>query len=413
MAQIKPFKGLLYNKNKIKDISAVVAPPYDIISPDEQQRLYRQSPYNVVRLILGKEFARDNDFNNRYTRAAGYLEDWPDKNILQKDKEEAFYIYTQDYTQENKKKTRYGLIALLELEHFSLGKVLPHEVTSGKPKEDRAKLLEKVRANLSPVFTIFPDRQKKITRIFIRQTKGQSLFDFKSGGVRQRLFRLSDKKIIAKLKKLFRDKTIFIADGHHRYEAALSLKHIYNYIMVYLVALNDEGLSILPTHRLVKLPFKITKEEILNRLSRFFEVQKVSRAALMFGQIKKQRKSNKAFGLFLGGRDYFVLKLNKADKNNKVSENLDVSLLHRLIFKKILKIEEAKFNPKIIYYTRDVNLALSLVNKHKYDAVFFLNPTKLSQVKDMATSKLKMPHKSTYFYPKPLSGLVINTFNQG
>lgn len=416
MVQIRPFKGLLYNKDKIKNVNSVVAPPYDVILPQEQTELYNRSPYNIVRLILGKTSPKDNHSNNRYTRAANFLKSWQNNDILQKDKKDTFYIYVQDYVYQKEKKTRYGLIALMKLENFSSGKVLPHEITSGKPKEDRLKLLETVKANLSPIFTIFPDDKKQIREILINQTKVKPLFDFKSQGVRQRLWGLSDKKVITKIQRLFESKTIFIADGHHRYEAALSLRPIYNYIMIYLVGLNDHGLTILPTHRLVKLPYKIKREKLLEELSKFFKIEKMDMPSAMFRKMKKQNKNNKIFGLFLGSKNYFILKLNKLnrfDKNIKVLQNLDVSILHNIIFEKILKVESAKFDSHVISYTRDVNLAFASVNKHKYNLAFFINPTKLSEVKDIALAKLKMPHKSTYFYPKPLSGLVINKFNQG
>lgn len=412
MVQVKPFKGLLYNQDKIKDIKSVVAPPYDVISEQEQVKLYQSSPHNIVRLVLGKELKRDSSFNNRYIRSANYLNNWLKKNILVPDGQDAFYIYVQKYTYQRKKITRYGLIALMRLEEKKSGKVLPHEITSSKPKEDRSKLLEAVRANLSPIFVLFPDDKKRVTRLLISRTKPKPLFDFSAQGIRQRLWRLSDKKTINQIQKLFKPKSIFIADGHHRYEVAVSFKHIYNYLMVYLVGLNDQGLSILPTHRLVKLPSRIGSEELLARLNKFFEVQKVSGSSGMFRETGKQNRQI-TFGLFLGGKNYFILKLKKLvkfDKNNPILDNLDVTILHNLIFKKIIKIESAKFNSKVISYTREVALALKLVNAHKYDLALFLNPTKLRQVRDIALARLKMPHKSTYFYPKPLSGLVINKF---
>lgn len=412
MVQIRPFKGLLYNKDKVKNISAVIAPPYDVISPQEQRELYKRSPYNIVRLILGNEFAKDNRSRNRYTRAAGYLKNWQDKGILGRDERDVFYIYAQSYLCQSKKRTRYGLIALLKLEDFASGKVLPHEVTSGKPKADRSRLLKTVKANLSPIFTIFPDDKKQITSALIKRAKAKPYFTFKHKGVEERLWRLSDKKVINKISRIFKAKTIFIADGHHRYEAALELKHIYGYIMIYLVGLNEEGLTILPTHRLVKMPYKIKLEGLIKKLGKFFKVQKVNGRLAMFKEMAKQSKNNKIFGLFAGGKNYFILKLNKLGENTQVLENLDVSVLHDLIFKNALNIESAKFDPKVITYTRDEDFAFKSVKKSEFDLAFFLNPTKLSEVKNIALAKLKMPHKSTYFYPKPLSGLVINKFNQ-
>lgn len=414
MAIIKPFKGLLYNKEIIKNIKRVVAPPYDVISPEEQIKLYWQSPYNIIRLILGKQFSKDNNLNNRYTRAADYLTNWLGQNILQFNLKDSFYIYAQDYTYENKKITRYGLVALMKLEGKKSNRVLPHEVTSRKPKEDRAKLLEAVRANLSPIFALFPERKKEVTKILSRQTRSKALFDFNSGGVRQRLWCLSDERIINKIKKLLKPKPIFIADGHHRYEVALSFKDSYNYVMIYLAGLNEDSLSILPTHRLVKLPDHISNGKILEKLNKFFKVKEVGSFAAIFQEMKKEKKE-KTFGLLLGRNNYFILELNNLTKGKRapgVLESLDVSILHNLVFKKILKIESAKFNSNVICYTRDRQLALKLVGAHKYDLAFFLNPTKLYQVRDIALAKLKMPHKSTYFYPKPLSGLVINKFSE-
>ncbi len=414
MVIIKPFKGLLYNKERIKNIERVVAPPYDVISPQEQIKLYQRSPYNIVRLILGKEFSNDSPSNNRYTRAADYFTSWFNENILRLDQQNSFYIYGQDYKYDGKKITRYGLMALMKLEEAKSNRPLPHELTSRKPKEDRFKLLEAVKANLCPIFALFPDDKKIITQILIKQAKTMAIFDFKGLGVKHRLWRVSDKKIINKIKKLLKPKSIFIADGHHRYEVALSFRKVYNYVMVYLAGLDENYLTILPTHRLIKLPHHISNEKILKKLNKFFEVKKAGSFSTIFKEMKKENK-RKIFGLFLGSNNYFTLTLDNLSKkhsNAKILDNLDVSVLHNLVLKKIFKVESNKFNSKVICYIRDAGLALKLVKARKYDLAFFLKPTKLQQVKDIALAGKKMPHKSTYFYPKPLSGLVINKFSE-
>ncbi|MBU3933099.1 MAG: DUF1015 domain-containing protein [Candidatus Omnitrophica bacterium] len=424
MAHIRSFRGILYNPRKIKNIAKVFTEPYDVISPLEQAAYHKGHPYNIIRLILGKRHPADNSKNNRYIRARKYFADWIKKDILLRDKGENIYIYAQTFPHNNRTKTRTGFIILLKIEDFAKNAILPHENTRSCAVQERLKLLQETGANLSPIFALFCEPQGRINKLLSRHKRGQRpCIVIKKDEVLHRIWRMSDKRKIAAVQKLLRDKQIFIADGHHRYEAALNYKlqmqkkkrgaAPFNYVMTYLVATDDPGLTILPTHRAIKVKGGFKLQEIISKLRKAFELRRFSTSDELFSYMRESPAAARVFGACFGKNKFWGLKLKSAgivykiidEDKQSFHKGLDVSILHSLVIERILNIAPFEKN---IYYTRDAQECIKLVSEDKYQAAFFLRPLRVTQVKRAACAGRKMPHKSTYFYPKLLTGLVIN-----
>jgi len=408
--QIKPFRAIYYNKKKIKNLAKAYSPPYDIISPKDQDGYYKLSPYNVIRLELNKKTDKDNEQNNIYTRSAGFLKDWLREGVLEADSEPSIYVYGQSFVYNKKLKSTLGFIAAAKIEQSRHASVRPHEMTFKAPKEDREKVLEIVGANLSCIYTLVEDEGSKINNLLRNASKSKPFIDIKFDGVRHRIWKLSGDTPVKNLQTILSAKQVFIADGHHRYEAAANFRdrvaasdknfndaHPANYIMMYFTSMQGEGLTILATHRVVKdLPVGAIHELPLH-----FDATPVSGAKKMFAMLGKYFCKGHAFGMYANGK-FTVLKLKDNVGANGHSPLLDVSILHDLVLKGV----------QDIFYTRGPKEAVNLVDKKKYKAAFFLNPTPVSQIRDTSLSGGRMPHKSTYFYPKLLTGLVMRTFKE-
>lgn len=428
MPSIKPFKGIIYNKEKIKDIANVAAPPYDVIPPNMQGALYRKHKNNVVRLILGKIKNTDDKRDNRYVRAKEFFESWLNENILIKDDLSCIYIYSQKYKYCNKWTERVGFISLVKLELKKKRAVLPHENTLKAPKMDRLNLLRCVKANISPIFMLYEDDKHKVSGILKNiSKKTQPFIDVNIDNVRHRVWRLIEARVLEKIEKFMAPKDVFIADGHHRYETAINyaneiekqaaapqvLKDNSKYFMAYFCELDDETLTILAHHRLIKDIGYLNGEDIVKKMDEFFIIEKAASAKKLLDRLNGL-KGRHAFGMYLGRGRFYVVTLKKYNlaqpfmgKNSKDWKGLDVAILHLFVIQNVLGIRDEDDN---IEFVKDPKEALRLVDKGRFKIAFFLNPTKVIQVKKVAEAGEKMPRKATYFYPKPLSGLVINKF---
>jgi len=428
MVDIAPFKGITYNKKKV-DVNLVVAPPYDIISKEEQEQLYKKSEYNIVRLILGKEYPDDTGENNRYTRAADFFHKWIDDKILVRTDKPSMYVYGETYTIDGKNKKMRGLIALLKLEGYETGKVKRHEKTLSKPKEDRLKLMKTCNANFDQIFLLYSDPEKKIDEILDRNSKGKPDYEAKYDDVVHRLWTVTRRDDIDEIVKTMKPKPLFIADGHHRYETALNYRNYmrekhpgfsgdepFNYMMVQFNNM-DESLSILPTHRLIYNTPEMNVDEVLKKLKEFFDVEKMilpEKKGEKIVNILKEKKNKKVFALYHDKKCYILtLKdisvVNRFGSGSEVLRKLDVSILHTIIIEKILGITDVE---KHVKYTRDENEAVSLVDEGKYQLSLFLNATTLDELKSVSETNENMPQKSTYFYPKQITGLVMNAIDE-
>lgn len=408
MPEIVPFKGILYNQEKIPDLTSVVTPPYDVISKTQQERYYQNHPHNCIRLILGKDLPEDNEKDNKYTRAVDYFNTWLTEGILKQDDTEAIYPLIQEFSHRNQKITRSGFITLIRLEELGTG-VFPHEKTLSKPKQDRLNLMLATKANLCQVFALYSDGEGILDECL--KVDESPIIDIEDEAmITHQLFRLTDKAMLKKIKDVMQSKPIFIADGHHRYETALNARKMlgYDFIMIYLTKMENEGLTIFPTHRLIR---NIPNVQ-LNAFEEFFEVGAIHDLPLLLE--KMEEESNHAFGMYAKGENYLlVLKDNNimdkliGDEKSNEYKQLDVSILETLVIKHILKITDIESS---VSYTHDEKEAILSVDEKKCNLALFLNPTRIEQLRQMALHHELMPQKSTYFYPKLLSGLVMNKF---
>jgi uncharacterized protein (DUF1015 family) len=429
MAKIAPFKGVLYNKERVRNIGLVATPPYDVITPEDQNRFYKKHKNNIVRLELGKQFSEDNASNNCYTRAAKFFEEWLDKDILLKEGIPSIYLYELVYSVNNEEKTLSGFICLASLDEG----LMPHENTHKGPRDDRLNLLRACGASFSQIFGLYPDKENSIINkmdSFVRRL-GPKIDVKDEANTQHRVWQISDSAMIRYIKDAMNNKSLYIADGHHRYETALNYrnemikkygkttgKEAFNYIMVFLTSIEHRGLMLLPTHRLINYK-KTINFAILEKNFKVDEFKiagdEESARKRLLTEMKKIGEKGHAFGLlYPKNRSYYLLTLKSeaaldaySDKTHSSAWNrLDVSILHRLIIEDVFKIKNNS-EGKIVY-EQDDNIAAKRVLNGEFDICLFLNPTKIAEVIEIAKAKDKMPQKSTYFFPKPLTGLVMN-----
>ncbi|MBF0225859.1 MAG: DUF1015 domain-containing protein [Desulfobacterales bacterium] len=430
MAKIIPFQGVLYNKDKISDLSQVVTPPYDVISPEEQDNFYKKSEYSIVRLILNKKTEQDDTKNNPHIRASEFFKSWMTKKILINDVSPSFYLTTVEFSVDNQKYIRHGLIGLVELEPFEKGIILPHEKTFSKIKSERLGLMKACKANFSPIFSIYPDEDNAILKILKDEcAKKQPDMDFSDDkGYQHKLWRITDTSIQNQISLKMQEKTIFIADGHHRYETALNYRdliakedpsynsaHKSNYIMMYLCSMNDEGMKILPAHRIIKKVASNIMDSFIEKSKKYFDIKEIK-----IDEITSKMKTNESetiIGVLIkNSPSAYIFKLKQKAMDQFTDEMpaslrlLDVTVLTRLLLTELLSFDQAKLDDAaLIEYSSLESKTIQYITSGNADIAFMLNPTKIEQVRSVALEQLTMPRKSTYFYPKVITGQVINS----
>ncbi|RJP29053.1 MAG: DUF1015 domain-containing protein [Candidatus Omnitrophota bacterium] len=423
MTRIKPFKALVYNKDKIKDIASVVCPPYDVISKEKQEYFHQKHKNNLIHILLGKDTPQED----KYKKAQEYFQSWVKEAVFCQDVSPAIYFYSQRYKLRGESKIRLGFIALLRLEEGS-SKVFKHEHTRHQAIEDRFKLMSAVKANLSPIFIVFPDKNRIVTRIFNQAISTQAPFiDLKDEeGTEHKVWRIDSPDVIASVQSAISHEDTFIADGHHRYEVSCAYRDMVrkkhadklsddepvDYTMAYFTSANSLGLTILPIHRRVIVGPNFNTEHFITQLKEFFAVEPIKDKAQLFYLLEKAARNEHAIGACIHGAFWFMRLKNVkildkliSDKP-KVYRTLDVSVLNHLVFEKILGFA-SKEAERISYYHNQDEL-LDELAKDKTSIGFFLNPVKIEQIMSVALEGEKMPAKSTFFYPKLLSGLLIN-----
>ena len=450
MAVIVPFRGISYNPEKINDFSKVVAPPYDVISTQEQDALYRQYPQNVVRLILNKETPQDNPQDNRYTRSAALYSAWQKENILVRAPKPQFYFLQEEFSPSilpsgqavstSGTIVRQGFIGLIKMEEYSAKVVLPHEKTQTKPRADRLALMEASQANFSQIYSLYEDKKGDMAPIYQQVfSSGPPSMEATDGeGVRRKVWMVDDPGILRRVREIMKPKEIYIADGHHRYETALAYREkqrqkfpkstgreTYNLTMMYFAAMEDPGVFILPTHRVVSSLENFEAASFLDQLRQdfmveTFEFQEGNEKAVrdrFLQQLAFRPEKERVLGMLVKDlKKYYLLTLkdNRAIKRIEPAiapslEALDVNLLHIPILQKRLNIaaQDLAASKKVVYF-KDPGEAAAAVHSGEGQIAFFLNPTRTHQVRDVSLAGETMPSKSTFFYPKLLSGLVIN-----
>jgi uncharacterized protein (DUF1015 family) len=446
MAVIAPFRGVRYNPEKIENIEEVLTPPYDVINKEEGASFLKKNPYNMIQLDLrntGRKAATDS---GRYTDAHARFDRWQDDRVLIRDTKPAIYLYFIEYIHPSGKKlTRKGLVSLVGLAEFSEGIVKPHEETFAGVIQDRLELMDECGAQFSKVFSLYSDPEQEIMALLeaAREPDPVARARDRDGNLHT-LWRVSDPDSLARVGELFVDKPLYIADGHHRYTTALACRERaqakdpnlaadspFNFIMMYLCACEDPGLSVLPTHRLLNLPGKVSADRAAGRLESTFIVQELtggSREWLVNAILQRMDELAMAGGLPALGMYHaeedrgFVLQVREEAMHSKilagrdpVLQGLDVVVLSDLLLYGIfgLSHEQCVEEHLVTYYSDhnaalDAAVKLSVVESDSTPILFLLNPTQVSQVTDVADKGEIMPHKSTYFYPKILTGLLLN-----
>lgn len=436
MSQIFPFEGTLYDMAVVGDIKNVVAPPYDIIDAAGQKALHDRHPQNIIRLELGLDQAGDSPTQNRYTRAAATLRDWIKSGAFKRDRQPAIYYHTIEYLPPYSApgaptRVLRGFLAITKLEALDSGHIYPHENTRAAAKTDRFNLIKACRANFSPIWSLYSDPQGLIIGLLEAEVKGKpTRYDFQDDdGFRQRLWTVTDPAVLKQIVDTMQSKPLFIADGHHRYETALNYQTLrrqqagspaglqpYDGVLMLLAPLEDPGLTVLPTHRVTTTPLP-SYEHVSTMLSESFEFQEFpftvstqgSVCTQFLNALRTNGRSASVFGIALKGNDrYLALTLKPAHRPSAQAPprtKLDVSLLQQRIVAKLCPTQQEQ---EAILYTKDDREALAWVAQGTGTGALLLNATKVSEIQAVATAGERMPHKSTYFFPKPLTGLVMN-----
>ena len=421
MAEIRAFKALRFDTEKAGAIEELVCPPYDIISEEQRQEYIYRNPNNIIRLELPKG-------DEPYKTAGEVLKKWLDSGVLKKDSEDAVYIYEEEFSINGIHAKFKGCIVRVKIEEFSKGVVLPHEETLSKAKEDRFNLMKATNCNFSQIYSLYMDSEHKIINRLDKLSECKPEIELTDGDeVTHRLWIVTDKDEINAICGDFADKKLYIADGHHRYETALNYRNYCrengigdggeDYVMMMLVDMEHDGLVVLPTHRLVRDLESFDKEKILNDCKEYFDVSEESDVSNAESKLKElYDEGKKAFAFYSGDKGYnlLVLKDEKViekllPNKSRATQGLDVTVLHTLVLEKIFGIDAENMAKQInLTYTRLFDEAIESVDTGKAQCAFILNPTRVTEIRDVAAAGEKRPQKSTYFYPKLITGLVMN-----
>ncbi len=416
MALIKEFKALRFTKNA-GEIGEIVCPPYDIISEEEKKAYIAKNENNIIRLEAPEQTEAG------YLGAKAELEKRINGGVMKRDENEALYIYEEEFSVDGKSYSFRGVTAYVKLHEFSEGVILPHEHTLSKAKTDRLNLLKTTGCSFSQIYSLFTDEKGEIASYINELSATEPDIEFTdSDNVTHRMWMVQKSDKTAALCEMFADKKLYIADGHHRYETALNyrryLKEIgevnenAEYIMMFLVDMENDGLVVFPTHRVIFGLDKFDSAELLRKASELFDIKQTNNVNALLNE--EYEKGNTAFGYFDGAKTYLLTLKDKSVLDNLLGDmgealrHLDVTVLHSLILESFLGIDKENLANQInLKYTRSEKEAIEEVEKGA-NCCFILNPTRVSEIAAVAKEGDTMPQKSTYFYPKLITGLVVN-----
>jgi uncharacterized protein (DUF1015 family) len=435
MPEIHAFRALRYDLGHVGSLSDVIAPPYDVINADLQDQLYKKHPANIIRLILNRDEPGDDDSHNRYSRAARFLRNWCSEGLLQLDPDPALYVYHQIFDYAGQHLTRRGFMARIRLERFGEGKIYPHEETHASAKADRFKLTVACRANLSQIFGLYPDEDNAAQEILEEAIIGKTPLEAVDHlGVVHRMWPVSDLKVIGEVASVLGPRPMFIADGHHRYETAcnyrdhlaagqtLPASHPANFVLGMCVSMSDPGMIVLPTHRLFRGLPELTSAQLIERLGDCFQTSLAGQGPEAAGSVWETIEVEEEQGILgfytAADRQWVLARITPAGQARMAEvatdhgsqwQQLGVSILHRLVIETLL---DARQLPKAEY----VHLVEELVDflqrgdepGKPFPLATLVMPATVQHVRKISEDQERMPAKSTYFYPKLLSGLVIN-----
>lgn len=431
MANIKPLCGLRFNPEKVGDLAKVVSPPYDVISKETMENLYKNHANSIINLELGRQSGTPDD--EIYRHAADIFHQWLDKNIFIRDEKPAFYYYVQDFVVNDTPRTRTGFLCAMKAEGYQTGNVIPHEQTLPWHKSQRLKLLQYTRANFSPIFGVYHQESRRVEKILANAAaaKGKPDIDLIDClNERHRIWVIDDEVIINEITKSLASLPVYIADGHHRYETASTFAEEArqrgetgcDYLLVSLSNCYDEGLYILPTHRIIEKCDGFSLDTFLQQLEKDFTITPIQIGSKeenineLITEMEEKGQNQPAFGIYGGRNRFYLLQLKNLEAINYYApehsiewRKLDVSILHGLIIEPFLHIgPEQLASEGYVSYARNNFEPVEAVDKGEGILALFVNTTRIQQMIDVANSGNKMPQKSTFFYPKLLSGLVIH-----
>jgi len=427
LATFKPFCGVRYSEKVVGEIERVVAPPYDVISSEEREAFARKHPYNVVQLILPKAEGQ----TDKYETAGSIWREWLASGALRRDERPAFYICDQEFIFEGAEHRRRAVTGRVLLEEFGRGSIYPHEHTMSGPKADRMRLMQSCRANLSPVFGLFPDPGRSVLddldEMLRRSSRSAEFTDW--AGIRNTLWVIDDPEMTDAISAAMNERILLIADGHHRYETALEYRNTFrpkdaapgsvaaDYVMMACVSMRDQGLKIVPTHRGVKVPPRFNWDGFISSICADFRVSPASNNPDEFLKAVTKGTDIHTIGLYAGpSRGYFLLSMKNPDAMAKAAPDkpqpwreLDVAILQKLIMENRLELDTAALTSGgNVMYSQVPSEIFRMVNDGECELGFILNPTLVEQVRSVAEAGSKMPPKSTFFYPKLLTGMAFH-----
>lgn len=432
MALIRPFKAVYYNKSVVGNLSDVICPPYDIINSQLEEELYQRSKYNFVRIENNRQLPQDSDLDNRYTRSGDKLKQWLEQKVLITSKIPAIYVHDHYFNCQGKKYRRRGLIVRVNIEEWHKNIIRPHEGTLAEAKSDRINLLEAIKANTSSIMTMYEDREKRISSLLESQKTDNMLISTKENdGERHEIWQVNEPNAVNGICDGFADKALYIADGHHRYESALTYKRQmtasssatrtdapFNFVMMTLMDFADPGLVILPPHRLLRGLPESNLAGLADKLGSFFDIEylplDMANLWQKVDEFLADKSSVKLILFGLDGQNLSLLTLREiaaADKmipyfHSELYKRLDVSIVDHVIIEELLGLSSAAEIK--ISYNYDRQEAVKGVLNQEYQLAFIVSPVKAETIKEIADAGDRMPRKSTYFYPKLPSGLIIN-----
>ncbi len=440
MPQTAPFAALRYNLDHVGSLSDVIAPPYDVIDPELQDQLYKRHPANVIRVILNRAEPGDRG-DEKYQRAAKFVQQWISEGVLKREDVPAYYVYHQRFEHDGKTFNRRGFMGRVRLQRFGEGNIYPHEETHPKAKVDRLKLTNATKQNNSQIFGLYPDPENEVISLLDAATAGVTPIEATDHlGVQHILWPVTDEAVAAKVTALMADKPMFVADGHHRYETACNYRdqlieesgplpadHPANFVMTMLVGMSDPGMIVLPTHRLLRGTPKFSSDQIVEKLSAAFRCEKLAGGVAAANQAWSKMEAADDQGLmavYASADDTWVLCQAADGAVEKMKElagdqsedwrGLGVSLLHRLVIDELLGCKGHP-KPTYVHEVSETIEGLKGEGSHAesdsdepYTLAALVMPAKLQHVEAISLHKERMPAKSTYFYPKLLSGLTFN-----
>jgi uncharacterized protein (DUF1015 family) len=429
MVEVRPFRGIRYNPRLIPRLGDVLSPPYDVISPEEQLALHTRSPYNVIRLEWGLAQAGAHDAGDVYLRAAQYLEAWLREGVLMREERPAFYLHEHVFSLQGAQRRRLGLWAAVRLHAWEEHIVRPHEETTPRPVDDRLRLLRATRTNISPVFGLYKDERGALAALLHRAARERPTLEAETDGARHRLWAITEPAVHEEVRRALGASAIYIADGHHRYTAALAYREersaaaagttgqeAWRYVLMSLTALEDPGLAILPLHRLLRLPTEAQRQALAGALASFsLEERRVEGprgeiARAIVDELARRGQEGPSFALWgwTPGRVLFLRPRTEAVRAPHGPPPLDSVLLQQLVLGNVYASAQAATDARDLAYTPWAEEALQAVERGEYALAFLLNPVPPRTLTAYADAGERFPPKTTYFYPKVPTGLVLH-----